>query len=1129
MKNSIIEKMNRISKIGTVILALSWVSSSARADVDLVVTSLKGASASDIQKIKAHALVKKSEPVFDAGERQALASMGQENMARAIKITVDSEDRAKELQAWAQRQGFKVKLEKNSLAFTLEVPPQSQSATDRFYGRQWALENTGQVEMLAVDDLTSVRVTGVPGEDIGLKNAPPENLDPAHRITVAVLDTGIDYSHPDLQDRVVEKPAECKALVEYTKCQKNAKDTEARMACDKTYSQMDLDGNGYPLDCSGWNTTVKKSVPGSTVWGDANAADDNGHGTHVSGIIAAAANGIGVRGVMRNVRILPVRVISASPSEPVRPSEVGAITNRPGNGSSNNLPSPDEKDLKSAKGFGDLIARGLLYAIRSGAQVINMSLGWPADVESNLMRQMIELARTKNILVVAAAGNDSTDALIRPCVYTGVICVGSHDPNGAMSNFSNYGSGVDIAAPGMNILSTFPLNKLSVQFTESVGYEIKSGTSMASPYVAGVLARILNAGVPPQEAYARLMAGARTQKPSTIRSKVQAPMYTLAGNADLAGALKAQPQPVILPVEKTPLAVLWNRSDREVAFSIPLKNYWSNSGRVRVDARLLTRGLPSTDAQLSRSSWTFDSWEGQETKRLETSLIINDRRLESELKIELTVSPEGFAPRSFAVQADVRVPLSRIVNDPLIRTIPISGAESIKGSNLRTVTALDEKPGQDYIAIEQTPNEWKLSLIKDQRSAHYEVAAETRLAAPKGELLLLHRLDLDNDGSSDYALIFRLPPTPEKKQPSFLFQMFDSQLKPLARSFGGQTSASIEYGNTVTVIPDRFQWMSLNGGRVPAWVSRGTTPDLEQPKYDPWNPSPLDAPNYRFYYLAQDGLRTIEVPEDYAIIATLNLTPEQRVRGAIPVLFAKGVGTEMEYAVAEALDGQFKGFRSVGLGRFRALRGVDLREVTSLSPGLGFTGTMFTTDSYRGAQRMTALIDRPEKPGLVDQILDQTLTSASEIDSVTKVAAVYLGERRSGVIQQTIYDLQYIDLNTKEAAATSLRRFSFLPGFFFFNIFYPAVLEDSNAHRGADRLPGVYVPSGLGLTQGLEVIVPRYANDGRLEGLVRPARLRLDAAAGCEALGNALPATEESPTQVMFYCGDHFVKVPLEY
>ena len=178
---------------------------------------------------------------------------------------------------------------------------------------------------------------------------------------------------------------------------------------------------------------------------DSDPMDDHGHGTHVAGIAAANTNnGIGVAGVCWGCDILAVKVLGADGS--------GSVS---------------------------WVASGIRYAADWGAAwgkrtVINLSLGGPDDVA--VLRDAVAYARSKGALIVAAAGNDNTSAPFYPAAYPGVIGVSAVDDNDQKAWFSNYGPYVDLAAPGVDILSTIPSND----------YGWASGTSMAAPHVAGV-------------------------------------------------------------------------------------------------------------------------------------------------------------------------------------------------------------------------------------------------------------------------------------------------------------------------------------------------------------------------------------------------------------------------------------------------------------------------------------------------------------------------------------------------------------------------------------------------------------------------------------------------------------------
>ena len=186
-------------------------------------------------------------------------------------------------------------------------------------------------------------------------------------------------------------------------------------------------------------------VSGGYDWvnGDTDPWDDNGHGTHCAGIAAAVIdNGKGIAGVAQ-VSIMAEKVLD-----------------RYGYGSDWN------------------VARGIVHATQSGANVISMSLG--SSSFSRILQKACLYAWRKGCILVAAAGNDGVRRIDYPARFKTVICVGSIDRSNSRSSFSNYGPQMELVAPGEHILSTYPGNM----------YVYKSGTSMATPHVAGVAALV---------------------------------------------------------------------------------------------------------------------------------------------------------------------------------------------------------------------------------------------------------------------------------------------------------------------------------------------------------------------------------------------------------------------------------------------------------------------------------------------------------------------------------------------------------------------------------------------------------------------------------------------------------------
>ncbi|WP_071190005.1 S8 family peptidase [Trichormus sp. NMC-1] len=201
-----------------------------------------------------------------------------------------------------------------------------------------------------------------------------------------------------------------------------------------------------------------KFVKGYDFVNDTEAAnDDNGHGTHVAGTVAQATNNnYGVAGVAYEASLMPLKVLNAYGS--------GTVAD---------------------------IAEAIKFAADKGADVINMSLG--GGGESQLMKEAIEYAHRKGVVIIAAAGNESTNGASYPARYPHVIGVSAFGPDGEKAEYSNYGAGVDISAPGGSETGGI-LQETIDENGEGVFLGLQ-GTSMASPHVAGVAALIKAAGV----------------------------------------------------------------------------------------------------------------------------------------------------------------------------------------------------------------------------------------------------------------------------------------------------------------------------------------------------------------------------------------------------------------------------------------------------------------------------------------------------------------------------------------------------------------------------------------------------------------------------------------------------------
>lgn len=285
-------------------------------------------------------------------------------------------------------------------------------AIDPKFSKQWALQNTGK-------NSNTWPLKANPGEDINALEAWKISTG-SKEIKIAIIDTGVDYKHEDLKNNILINHSE-----------KNGE------------PGVDDDGNGHIDDIYGYNFSGDNSDP----------MDDHNHGTHCAGIIGASHNKIGIRGVMNNVKILPIKYLSKT-------------------------------------GRGDTLnaIKSIQYAMDRGVNI--MSNSWGGGDFSQSLKDIIEEAGRRGIIFIAAAGNakygyDIDKSKMYPASYKleNIITVGALNSFGNRALFSNYGKkSVHVFAPGKKILSTVRNNK----------YKKMDGTSMAAPMVAGIVGLLMS-------------------------------------------------------------------------------------------------------------------------------------------------------------------------------------------------------------------------------------------------------------------------------------------------------------------------------------------------------------------------------------------------------------------------------------------------------------------------------------------------------------------------------------------------------------------------------------------------------------------------------------------------------------
>ncbi len=254
------------------------------------------------------------------------------------------------------------------------------------------------------------------------------------QIIVAVIDSGMLFEHPDLQNNIFINSGEI------------------------ADNNIDDDNNGYIDDWRGWDFSdapeLESIALGDYVDQDNDPTDENKHGTHVCGIICADTNNdLGVAGIMYSCRLMVIRA-----------------------------------GFRTTEGYGylqdDDSAAAIVYAADMGADVVNLS--WGDTNYSDIIADACQYAYDHGTIIVASAGNDPVPGLSYPAKLSTTIAVGAVDSYYNLTGFSSYGPNLDLMAPGQQILSTYDI-------VDGVGtYEMQSGTSMAAPFVTGAVGLLLS-------------------------------------------------------------------------------------------------------------------------------------------------------------------------------------------------------------------------------------------------------------------------------------------------------------------------------------------------------------------------------------------------------------------------------------------------------------------------------------------------------------------------------------------------------------------------------------------------------------------------------------------------------------
>lgn len=1002
--------------------------------------------------------------VFSESERKALQELGLSETATTEKVSLLPGEKPEVVRRHLKRSGLRLEL---------NAPIRFQSAKeDPLEKEQWALENHGMGVRVLIDQVHSEWVPGVAGEDIGLKRLGDATVQ--RKVVVAVIDTGIDPTHPEFAGQIARRESEC-----------ISKDPK-----------MDADGNGYAGDCLGWNAAD----------GNADVRDQFGHGTHVSGIIAAKADGKGTRGIAPEAKILPIKVISEGIARVSRSSS-----------------------SQLQESFPDIIAKALLYAIVNKVDVIQMSMAWPPEVHGQILRDLFGKIREKGILVVASAGNDGSPGREFPCGEQGVLCIGAHGPDGKIAGFSNFGESVDLLAPGVKILSTWPLvlpedglwiPALPGQFKGGAGYDFERGTSMAAPVASGAAAWLLMRGVKPTEVIPRLLRNARDPLQSIPR-------------LDLARAWNEPLGPWITPSTKEPIRVVW-AEERGFQASIELVNQGSESNAMELHAELLDEeGKPQDEVTLETRLIELPKLRTGETVSRTLSASASDLRYSGRFSLRLS-SDDGKIRSRIPIEIERhwgREPLSGA------KTRPITGDLVQDPDAWISVTGKDGSSLQDTLAVTLTGEGTMLQLLEEQEDrfvAHPPILlpiTKTGIARQwYRSVFAVERVRLREGEDPVYAVWMEKVEKGEDPRTKVLGQVlriFDRSGR--SRPIAGKDSIFFEFGKIYVNPP--VVWTRAKGKEaselMPSWIGVGATPDLDLPRYDPWNPYENDAGMLRVFHIDSAGeiRETPLAPGGMeAPVALFPQTDEEVSRGSARILIAGASTDRFTYRIAQLTSGKLEKLSEFHPNPYRSLLGITNNGIVRSAgdaSGLPFRGASFIGKGSLGGVRATAL----SREGVQLELDFRARGSDEPTSSVFGIFSGGLPGANVSGFAMGDRDLIYREGPSGLEGRTSLRKFGFRSEGVTVGSYFPYAIGTEDGKL----LPAIWIPEELGDVGDVsEWVVPKRTADGEIR-LIRPASLRNRLQNGCVWMGDPRERFSTAPVEFWALCGSEIQSLPIRY
>ena len=1019
-----------------------------------------------------------------------------------VESDVDSTILAKELGKIAKVEMIEAVTTVESLSVKPAAELNRHQSDDQLLSYQWGLVSQGQQVRRDKDDINYVmikdsaqaaqgpdlltllgdRVNDLPPEVLAalLANQPKtgaasdinyvqylqlaKSMPAAKEVKVAVLDSGIDFGHPDLKNVIAKNLVEC--------------NSEGNTNYE---TRDDNDQNGVPGDCLGWNFTVHKSDPRAKL-----PMDDAGHGTHVAGIIAAEANNQnGVAGFGKNIKIVPVKVLHKDES------------------------SEEAKQIA----FTDRVARGILYAVKREVDVINLSLGWLRQSDTKYLREAINAALARGIPVIAAAGNNGSNARLFPCSYPGVICVGATTIEGKKADFSNHGGNVDIFAPGDNIISTWPVTLVPLDFSVH-GNEIQSGTSQATPFVSGVVAQlkahIENLTIP--EIQARLMLSSQNDILKTNEK------LALSGRVDMAKALTIEKQSAVRPVFKSLDEISYTLKDRKFRVPLPIVNYWQEARDITINVSIESAGI-----ELGRSEFKVAGIDEAKSVTIPVEGRIIDLKSDRTTTLKVSIESNGESKNYYHIINFVRL----LIDDPEVESRGVAFLDKAKplvlvqnGEITPLITTLESFYGTaapEWFLRKNSEDGVEFSFFKTGIESIEEVAGFKLKGAKR--ILGINSLDFNNDGEDD-RFIRSTAVDEAGNENAIVYSFRNKKGEPLFGELSDWT-----FKPDVVVANETLAYTKASLGELaqvpsPVIVAEGVLPEHQQPTgfFDERD----EATRKRIYVLdpqLTDGkvsLKTIAIDtkeniekwrselglrwsDPFRISTILAPTLAEHQEGIVRVLISGGhasrrvdailsIKSKSEFALAKVVSGGV---------RPEDQQAVRVSEISSerfaRHERTGFIGF------YDGKRARTSVIG--------SELVSQPYALKDEFDNYTGHIASFLNEDNLTSVYTSASRLILVqdDGQGRRVLERPLERFDFIPGQVFNELFWPIARADQNG----DLFPSLYVDASSIHTNSVHVI------EATKDGIIAPMEQSVLLPPNCKPLNPVILPGEKAHRTTM--------------